>query len=169
MFQNTSRERVNQISCLDTLQLKEWENGTLGHFCCSFSSGESWKISMEGNTSNIYLVPYMGHYFIHITSRHTSFGLDTQSRDLGASRPMHHLKAHIEAAQSLIDYLQFWLTFTNNGRYARSNRIKGRVENLICVAENSSIKNRVLMHIKEKMNEIFELFLLSLKLLMNLI
>ena len=25
-----------------------------------------------------------GHYFIHITSRRTSFGLDTQSRDLGA-------------------------------------------------------------------------------------
>ena len=61
-----------------------------------------------------------GHYFIHITSRHTSFGLDTQSRDLGAPRPMNHLIAPIEAVQSGIDYLQFWLTFTNNGRRALS-------------------------------------------------
>ena len=50
------------------------------------------------------------------TLRHTSFGLDTQSRDLGALRPMHHLIAPIEAVQSGIDYLQFWLMFTNNGR-----------------------------------------------------
>ena len=60
-------------------------------------------IKLTRISKNVISEALLGHLFI--MSRHTSFGLDTQSRNLGALRPMHHLVAPIEAVQLVIDSL----------------------------------------------------------------